>query len=107
MNIVSRDVKFYEHKFTLVDSPNNAPHTPPIISNIKCAINILWETSDDDNEGESVSGVDGEIMSSLGIDGDDVMVVQKEENMETKMGMEMRNKISPTKFKDFVTHKLE
>ena len=42
-------------------------------------------------------------MSLNGFDGNDVMVVQ-ENNMETKIGREMRNKIPSIMYKDYVTH---
>jgi len=45
-----------------------------------------------ENEGESISCMDSEVMSPHEVDGDDAMVVQ-EENMETRMERGMRNKI--------------
>jgi len=56
------------------------------------------------SEGVNTSGMGGEVVSPHGVDEtDDVMVVQ-EENMVTKMGSGMKNKIPSTMYEIFVSH---
>jgi len=48
--------------------------------------------------------VDGEVMSPREVNEVEDVVVVQEENTKTQMGKGLRDKISSTMYKDFVTH---
>jgi len=53
------------------------------------------------DERVSTSGVDGQVLSLHGVDETNDVMVDQEENMETKMGRGMRKKTPSTMYKNF------